>query len=38
VRAVARTREVPPPLNPGELWLVEHGRARRATWGEAPPG
>jgi DNA segregation ATPase FtsK/SpoIIIE, S-DNA-T family len=38
VRAVARTREVPPPLNPGELWLVEHGRARRATWGETPRG
>ena len=31
VRAIARTREVPPPLGPGEVWLVEHGRARRGV-------
>jgi S-DNA-T family DNA segregation ATPase FtsK/SpoIIIE len=30
VRAIARIREVPPPVHPGEVWLVEHGRARRA--------
>ncbi len=34
VRAVARTREVPPPLAPGEVWLVEHGRPRRAVWSD----
>lgn len=33
VRAIARTRELPPPLRPGEVWLVEGGRARRAVWG-----
>jgi S-DNA-T family DNA segregation ATPase FtsK/SpoIIIE len=31
VRAIARTREVPPPLRAGEVWLVEHGRVRRAV-------
>lgn len=31
VRAIARTREVPPPLAPGEVWLVEGGRIRRAV-------
>ncbi len=31
VRALARPREVPPPLGEGEVWLVEHGRVRRAV-------
>jgi S-DNA-T family DNA segregation ATPase FtsK/SpoIIIE len=31
VRAFTRSREVPPPLGPGEVWLVEHGRVRRAV-------
>ncbi|HWH97258.1 MAG TPA: FtsK/SpoIIIE domain-containing protein [Pseudolysinimonas sp.] len=31
VRAIARTREAPPPLRPGEVWLVEHGRVHRAV-------
>jgi S-DNA-T family DNA segregation ATPase FtsK/SpoIIIE len=31
VRAITRAREVPPPLHPGEVWLVEHGRVRRAV-------
>jgi S-DNA-T family DNA segregation ATPase FtsK/SpoIIIE len=31
VRAIARTREMPPPLKPGESWLVESGRVRRAV-------
>jgi hypothetical protein len=30
VRAVARVREAPPPLRPGEVWLVEGGRVMRA--------
>jgi S-DNA-T family DNA segregation ATPase FtsK/SpoIIIE len=32
LRAVARIREVPPPLGhrPGECWLIEHGEVRRA--------
>ncbi|WP_309708470.1 FtsK/SpoIIIE domain-containing protein [Pseudolysinimonas sp.] len=31
VRAITRTREVPPPLSPGEVWLVENGGVRRAV-------
>jgi S-DNA-T family DNA segregation ATPase FtsK/SpoIIIE len=31
VRAIARTREMPPLLGPGEVWLVENGRIRRAV-------
>lgn len=30
VRAIARPRESPPPLAPGEVWLVENGRVLRA--------
>jgi DNA segregation ATPase FtsK/SpoIIIE, S-DNA-T family len=30
-RAITRSREVPPPLAPGEVWLVEHGRVHRAV-------
>ena len=30
LRAIARTRQVPPLLGPGEVWLVENGRVRRA--------
>jgi S-DNA-T family DNA segregation ATPase FtsK/SpoIIIE len=36
VRAIARTREVPPLLAPGEVWLVENGRIRRAVFAEGP--
>jgi S-DNA-T family DNA segregation ATPase FtsK/SpoIIIE len=36
VRAIARTREVPPPLAPGEVWLVERGRIRRAVFAAEP--
>ena len=32
VRAIARTREVPPLLAPREVWLVENGRIRRAAF------
>jgi len=32
LRAVTRIREVPPPLRPGECWLVEDGGVRRASW------
>lgn len=32
LRAVARTRQVPPPLNPGEVWLVADGGVRRAVF------
>jgi S-DNA-T family DNA segregation ATPase FtsK/SpoIIIE len=31
VRAIARTREMPPLLGAGECWLVENGRIRRAA-------
>lgn len=31
VRAIARARETPPPLRPGEVWLAEHGGVRRAV-------
>lgn len=31
LRAIARTREAPPPLAPGEVWLVEDGTVRRAV-------
>lgn len=31
LRALTRSREVPPPLAPGEGWLVESGRVRRAV-------
>lgn len=31
LRAIARIREVPPPLAPGEVWLVENGGVRRAV-------
>lgn len=31
LRAIIRSREVPPPLGPGEVWLVEDGEVRRAT-------
>lgn len=34
VRAVARSREVPPVLGHGEVWLVENGRIRRAVFGD----
>jgi S-DNA-T family DNA segregation ATPase FtsK/SpoIIIE len=37
LRAIARTREVPPPLAPGEVWLVDQGRVRRAVL-RAEPG
>ena len=30
VGAGARVREAPPPLRPGEVWLVEGGRVSRA--------
>ena len=30
LRALIRSREVPPPLGPGEVWLVEQGLVRRA--------
>ena len=30
-RAITRSREVPPPLAAGEVWLVEHGRVHRAV-------
>jgi len=30
-RAITRSREMPPPLAPGEVWLVEQGRARRGV-------
>lgn len=33
-RAITRSREVPPPLAPGEVWLVESGRVRRARLGD----
>jgi S-DNA-T family DNA segregation ATPase FtsK/SpoIIIE len=36
VRAIARTREVPPLLAPREVWLVENGRIRRAVWAGGP--
>ncbi|WP_191281782.1 FtsK/SpoIIIE domain-containing protein [Pseudolysinimonas yzui] len=38
VRAIARVREVPPPLAPGEVWLVEGGRIRRAVFAAEPDG
>ena len=38
VRAIARTRETPPPLHPGEVWLVEQGRVRRARLDGTPGG
>ena len=31
LRALTRSRETPPPLGPGEVWLVENGRVRRAV-------
>jgi S-DNA-T family DNA segregation ATPase FtsK/SpoIIIE len=31
LRTVARVREVPPPLRPGEVWLVEAGRVTRGV-------
>jgi DNA segregation ATPase FtsK/SpoIIIE, S-DNA-T family len=31
LRAVTRSREMPPPLGAGEVWLVEQGRVRRAV-------
>jgi S-DNA-T family DNA segregation ATPase FtsK/SpoIIIE len=31
-RAITRSREVPPPLAPGEVWLVENGRVDRAVF------
>lgn len=31
LRAIARIREVPPPLAPGEVWLAENGTVRRAV-------
>ena len=34
LRAVTRSREVPPPLKPGEVWLVEGGEVRRAVLDE----
>jgi S-DNA-T family DNA segregation ATPase FtsK/SpoIIIE len=36
VRAIARTREIPPLLGPGESWLVEGGRIRRAALADEP--
>jgi len=36
VRAIARTREVPPLLAPREVWLVENGRIRRAVLVDGP--
>jgi S-DNA-T family DNA segregation ATPase FtsK/SpoIIIE len=36
VRAITRVREAPPPLAPGEVWLVEHGRVRRAVLAADP--
>jgi hypothetical protein len=30
-RAITRSREVPPPLAPEEVWLVENGRVHRAV-------
>lgn len=36
VRAIVRTREVPPLLAPGEVWLVESGRIRRAVLANEP--
>lgn len=32
VRAIARIRQPPPPLYPGELWIVHQGDVRRARW------
>jgi len=36
-RAITRSREVPPPLAPGEVWLIEHDRVHRAVLESAPP-
>ena len=36
-RAITRSREVPPPLSPGEVWLVEHGRVTRALLEQPRP-
>jgi S-DNA-T family DNA segregation ATPase FtsK/SpoIIIE len=36
IRAIARTREMPPLLAPGEVWLVENGRIRRAVLADGP--
>lgn len=38
LRAVGRVREVPPPLRPGEVWLVEAGRVTRGVLGVGEGG